>query len=179
MTGMVVVRRLLAFVLAAALVLAAVIGVIEIIAAGLGRPPWIVPGQDWADQLRDSRWDDGAVRVGLSGVLLLGLLLLVAGLRRGRPAELALASIEPGVTVTASRPSVDRTLAAAARSVPGITSATVATRRRRVRVEAWTRIRDAADLRERVDAAVRERIDALAPSRPPHLTVRIRTRESR
>lgn len=178
MTGMVVLRRLLALVLAAALLVAAVIGLVEIVAAALGQSAWIVPGQDWVNRLRSYRWDDGVVRLALSGVLLLGLLLLLTGLRRGRPAELALTSTEPGVTVTASRHSVERTLAAAARSIPGITSASVSSRRRGVRVDAWTRIRD-ADLRDRVGAAVGERIDALALSRPPRLTVRVRTKESR
>lgn len=179
MTGMRVLRRLLALVLAAALMLAAVIGLVEIVAAALGRPAWIVPGQDWANRLRGYSWDDGVVRLALSGALLLGLLLLMAGLHRSRPAELALTSTEPGVTVTASRRSVERALAATARSIPGITSAKVSSRRRGVRVDAWTRIDDAEVLRGQVDAAVRERIDALVLSRPPHLTVRVRTEESR
>jgi hypothetical protein len=179
MTGMQVFRRLLALVLAAALLLAAVIVVVEIVAAALGRPAWVVSGEDWANRLRGYRWDDGVVRLALSGVLLVGLLLLTAGLYRGRPAELALTSTEPGVVLTASRRSVDRVLAAAARSIPGITSAKVSSRRRRVRVDAWTRLREAGDLRDRVDGAVQERIDALALSRPPRLTVRVRTEESR
>lgn len=179
MIGMPVLRRLLALVLAAALALAAVIALVEIVSAALGRPAWIVAGGDWADRLRGYRWDDGAIRLVLSGVLLVGLLLLLAGLHRGRPAELPLTSTEPGVTVTASRRSVERVLAATARSIPGITSAKISSRRRSVRVDAWTRIREAGDLRDRVDAAVQERIDALGMSRPPRLTVRVRTEESR
>lgn len=177
MTGMFVLRRLLALILATALLLAAVIGLVEIITAALGRPAWIVPGGDWANRLHGYRWDDGLVRLALSGVLLVGLLLLMAGLRRGRPTELALASTEPDVTVTASRHSVERVLSAAARSVPGIASAKVSVsgRRRGVRVDASTRLRDAGDLRDRVDAAVQERIDALLLSRPPRLTVRVHT----
>jgi hypothetical protein len=179
MTGMIVLRRLLALVLATALLLGAVVGLVEIVAAALGRPAWLVPGRDWANRLHGYRWDDGLVRLALSAVLLLGLLLLLAGLHRGRPAELALTSTEPGVTVTASRRSVERALSAAARSVPGITSAKVSSRRRGVHVDAWTRIQEAGGLRDRVDAAVQERIDALTLSRPPQLTVRVRTEESR
>jgi hypothetical protein len=179
MSGMRILRRLLALVLAAALMLAAVIGLVEIVAAALGRPALIVPGQDWANRLRGYRWDDGVVRLGLSGALLLGLLLLMAGLHRGRSAELTLTSTEPGVTVTASRRGVERALAATARAIPGITSAKVSSRRRSVRVDAWTRIHDAGVLRDRVDTAVRERIDALVLARPPHLTVRVHTEESR
>jgi hypothetical protein len=179
MTGMLVLRRVLALVLATALLVAAVIGFVEIAMAALNRPPWIVPGEVWATWLRGHRWNDAVVRVGLSVVLGFGLLLLVAGVRRGRPAELALTSTEPGVTVTASRRSVERLLAAAARSIPGITSAQVSARRRGVRVNAWTRIRDAGDLRERVEAAVRESIDGLELSRRPRLKVRVRTEERR
>jgi hypothetical protein len=179
MTGVLVLRRLLALVLAAALMLGAAIGLMEIVAAALGRQAWIVPDQDWVNRLRGYRWDDGVVRLGLSGALLLGLLLLMAGLYRGRPAELALTSIEPGVTVTVSRRGVEQVLAAAARSIPGIISAKVSSRRRGVGVDAWTRIQEAGGLRDRVDAAVRERIDALLLSRPPRLTVRVRTEESR
>lgn len=179
MIGMLVLRRLLALVLAAALMLAAVIGLVEIVAAALGRPAWIVPGQDWANRLRGYRWDDGVVRLGLSGVLLLGLFLLMVGLYRGRPAELALNSIESGVTVTASRRSVERVLVAAARSIPGVTSAKVSSRRRGVHIDAWTRLHDAGVLRDRVNAAVQERIDGLSLSGPPHLSVKVRTEESR
>lgn len=179
MTGALVLRRVLALILATALLLAAVIGLVEIALAALHRPPWIVPGGDWANWLRGHRWNDGVVRVALSIVLVSGLLHLVAGLYRGSPAELALTSREPGVTVTASRRSVERLLDAVARSIPGITSARVATRRRGVRVDAWTRIHDAADLRDRVEAAVRESIGDLELSRPQRVTVRVHTEESR
>lgn len=179
MTGMLVLRRVMALVLATALLLAAVIGVVEIASAALGRPPWIIAGKDWASWLRVHRWDDGVVRAGLSVALLCGVLLLVTGLRRGRPVELTLTATQPGVTFTASRRSVERLLDAAARSIPGVTSARVSTGRRGVRVDAVTRTAAAGDLRDRVEAAVRERLDGLRLSTPPRLTLRIRTRENR
>jgi hypothetical protein len=179
MTGMLVIRRLVALVLAAALMLAAATVLVEIAAAALDRPPWIVSGDDWVNWLGEHRWDDGVIRAILSGILLSGLLLLIVGLYRGRPAELALVSAETGVTVTVSRRGVERTLTAAARSVPGITSARTSTRRRGIRVDAWTRIHDPGDLRDRVEAAVQERIGALEPRRPPQLTVRVRTEDDR
>jgi hypothetical protein len=172
------IRRLTALVLATALMLASAIGFIEIVAAALDQPAWIVPGGAWATWLSDHSWNDGPVRVALSGVLLLGLLLLVVGLYPGRRTELALASTEPGVTVAVSRRGVERTLAAAAHSIPGVTSVKASARRRRVRVDAWTRIRDTGDLRERISAAVQEHIDALAlDAPPPHPSVRIHTKE--
>jgi len=177
MTGMIVLRRVLALVLATALLVAAVICLVEIAFAALNRPPWIVPGEDWANWLRGHRWNDAVVRVGLSAVLGFGLLLVVAGVRRGRPAELALTLTEPGVTVAASRRSVERLLDGAARSIPGITSAQVSTKRRGIRVDVWTRIHDAGDLRDRVEAAMRESIGGLELSKPPRLTVRVRTEE--
>jgi len=177
MTGTLVLRRVLAFVLATALLAAAVIGLVEIALAALHRPPWVVPGADWANWLRGHHWNDGVVRAGLIVVLVVGLLILVAGVRRGRPAELALTSTEPGVTLAASRRSVERVLEAAAHSIPGITSARVSARRHGVRVDARTRVRDAGDLRDRVEAAVRESIAGLDLSRPPPLSVRVRTEE--
>jgi hypothetical protein len=55
MTGMLAIRRLVALVLAAALMLAAAIVLVEIAAAALGRPPWIVPGDDWVNWLGEHR----------------------------------------------------------------------------------------------------------------------------
>jgi hypothetical protein len=103
---------------------------------------------------------------------------MVTGLRRGRPAELPLTATQPGVTLTASRRSVERLVDAAARSIPGVTSARVSTGRRGVRVDAVTRSSQAGDLRDRVEAAVRERLDSLQLSTPLRLTLRIRTREN-
>ena len=60
----------------------------------------------------------------LGGPVLLGLLLLFLAARRGKPATLALRRRTPGVDVTASRTSVERSLAAAVSRRPGITGAT-------------------------------------------------------
>jgi hypothetical protein len=177
--AMTVLRRVLALVLAVGLLLAAVIAVVEVALAGLGRAPWIVPHDHWAGWLREQHWNSGPIRFALVVAFLIGLVVLVAGLHTGRPAALPLAGGSTGVTVTASRRSLERVLSAAAQDVDGVTTADVAAGRRVVRVQAWTRIRAADDLTGRVTAAVQDRLAALEPTRPPRLAVRVRTREGR
>jgi hypothetical protein len=159
------VTRVVCALLALALLIGSLLAIVEIAAAALGRSPVLVPHTEWAGWLRDHSWNDGIVRAVLAGLVVLGLLLLFLGLRRGKPASLALTHRTDGVDVTVSRRSVEQTLAAAAARTAGITKANASVRRRTARVRARTMARSTSGGRDAVETAVRGRLDSLGLNR--------------
>ena len=156
-----VLNRILAMLLALALLLGGLLAVVEIVLALLGRPPWLAPHPAWSSWLSEQTFATGVVRAVLIASVVLGLLLLVAALRRGRPGSLALPSGSEGVRVTASRRGIERTVSRAAQRADGVRSARVRAGRRKVRVTAVTGLREPGDLRQRVADAVDERLGEL------------------
>ncbi|SNR95092.1 hypothetical protein SAMN06893096_1015 [Geodermatophilus pulveris] len=161
---MTVLNRLLATVLALALLLGGLLAVAEIVLAALGQEPWLVPHPDWTAWLAGRTLRSAVVRAALAGAVVLGLVLLVPALRRGRPGALPLPPRVPSVRTTASRKGIERTLRAAATRPDGVRDATVRARRRTVRVRAATALRDPGDLQSRVTGAVTERLEELGLS---------------
>jgi hypothetical protein len=155
------VTRVVAVLLALALLLGSLLGVVEIVAAALDRAPALVPYPEWATWLRTHSWNDGIVTAVLGGLVLLGLLGLLLAVRRGKPATLALRSGSDGVDVTASRRGVEKSLAAAAERTAGIAGASAAVSRRTARVDARTVAPSTPGVREEVESAVRGRLDSL------------------
>ena len=116
-----VLNRVLSTLLALVL-LGGLLAVVEIVLAALGRPHWLVPHQQWSSWLAEQTFASAVVRAILIGLAVLGLLLLVAALRRGRLRALALPARADGVRVTASRRGIQRTLARAAQRPDGARS---------------------------------------------------------
>ena len=161
---MTVVNRVLATLLALALLLGGLLTVVEVVLAALGRPPWLVPHPDWTSWLTDQDLGSTVVRAALIGAVVLGLVLLVLALRRGRPGALPLPARVESVRTTASRRGIERTLRAAATRPDGVRDAQVRARRRTVRVRAATALRDPGDLQSRVTEAVSQRLEELGLS---------------
>lgn len=170
---MTVVNRVLATLLALALLLGGLLAVVEIVLAALGRQPWLVPHPGWTTWLGDQTLASGVVRAVLIGAAVLGLVLLVLALRRGRPGALPLPARVESVRTTASRRGLERTLRAAATRPDGVRDARVKARRRTVTVKAATGLRDPGDLQSRVTQAVTERLEelGLADRLRPRVTV--------
>lgn len=156
-----VLNRVLATLLALALLLGGLLAVVEIVLAALDRPSWLVPHEQWAQSLTGESFGSGVVRAVLIGVVVIGLLLLLVGLRRGRPGAIPLPARTDGVHVTASRRGLERSLATSARRADGVRSARVRVGRRTVTVRAATAVRS-GDLQQPVTAAVTERLDELS-----------------
>jgi hypothetical protein len=167
-----VVNRILAVLLALALLLGGLLAVIEIVRAQLGQAPWVVPYDEWSTWLGTQTWDTTAVRAGLIAIGVVGLLLLLAAVRRGRPAGLALRteSAPPGVRTTASRRGIEKTLESAARDLDGVNTARASVGRRRAAVRATTMPRTGASGQE-VREAVTKRLTELGLERSLRLGV--------
>jgi hypothetical protein len=197
------VNRWVAATLAAVLAAAGVITLVEIVRAASGRAPLIVDWRSWATSLGRLSWSDTGPRLVCGLLAILGLGLVVRGLRRGTPSWFAASPVVPGsvadraaarhptaertaaeapgsprttvpVTVTfVSRRGLTRALRAAALSVDGVSRAAVRVRRRTARVHVRIRPRTAADAPALVAAAVRRALDAFDLATPPLPVLRV------
>ena len=173
------VTRVVSALLALALLLGSLLVVAEIVAAALDRAPALVPYPEWTGWLRTHSWNDWIVNTVLGGLVVLGLLLLFLAFRRGKPASLALRSGSDGVDVTASRRSLEKSLAAAAARAPGIARASASVNRRTARVDARTVARSEPGVREAVESAVNGRLDSLGLERRLRTRVHLTSKDKR
>ncbi|WBB69009.1 DUF6286 domain-containing protein [Micromonospora sp. WMMD812] len=161
-------NRLATLLLATALLGAGALVVVEGLLAVAGRAPLLVDRARWARALGATRWDDPAVRASAVALILVGLAVLAAELRRWSPRRL-----DAGEGWHLHRRSVERRLAVAVRSVPGVRRARVRIRRRgaewRPRVVATG---DPA-ARPEVEFAVHQELHRLAAPRPGRIDVRL------
>ncbi len=155
------VNRVLSVLLALALFLGGLLVAVECVLAALGRPSWVIPRQQWESALTSATWDETLVRLIAVGAVVVGLLLLVAALRRGAPGTLALPTTTDGVDVRAQRRGVERSVASAARRTDGVTDAHAKASRRRVTVRAATSLRNPGDTQSAVQRAADARIAEL------------------
>ena len=159
-----VLNRVLAALLALALFLGGLLAIVEIVLTALGRRAWLVPHRQWSSWLAGQAFESGIVRAVLIGLVVLGLLLLVVGLRRGKPGAIPLPERTEGVRVTASRRGIERSLVTAARRADGVRSARAKARRRSVRVTVSTRVRPSDQVQQPATTRVTERLEELGLS---------------
>jgi hypothetical protein len=151
----------LATVLAAALFLGGLLAAVDVLLVQAGRTAFLVPTGQWAGWLRAQTFGAGIVRLICGALAVVGLLVLISALRPGRPGALRLPPRAEGITVTARRRELERTLATAATRVDGVSSARAKARRRSVRLHAATTLRQPGDLPTRVHQAVTARLNEL------------------
>ena len=168
-----VINRFAAAALAIALALVSLWGLVEIVLAQSGRPPWLLDIDETEAWLMSTPWSDALIVTIGAGLMVLGLGLVLLGLRRGRPDEVAMVSSAEAVTVAASRRSIDRALVHAAERQDGVQEASAKVGRRSARVVARTPMSNTAEVEERVSTAVRQRLDDLALASPPKPRVKI------
>ncbi|MFJ8578039.1 hypothetical protein [Micromonospora sp. NPDC093277] len=162
------VNRLATLLLAVALLAGGALVAVEALLAAFGHPGPLV--HRWYAVLTTTRWQDAPVRAVAAGVALLGLVVLVAELRRWRPTRLRLTE-DDGWHL--QRRSVERRLARAARAVPSVRRARVRLRRRG---DAWRpRVTATGDPAARADVefALRWELDRLAAPRRDPIEVRL------
>jgi hypothetical protein len=169
--------RTICIVLAAALVLAATLGIVEIVMAALGRSHVLVDAGVWDERLRTTAWEDSENMILAGLVALVGLALLalawwprrqaVVGVGDGvegvdAHAGLGAGSIDAPVAATIRRRDLEAALTRAASRVDTVTSASVSVDDDVIRVSAVTARRQGGDLRDRVQSAVTDSSHRLA-----------------
>jgi hypothetical protein len=170
------INRLLAALLSLALIAAGVLVVIEVIADRVFGKSALTHWRtlyNWADR---TSWVQGSVRVGCIVIAALGVVLLLAELRRAKPKRLPIASDLTDAAYT--RRGVAATIRSAVNDVDGINHTDVTVKRRKVKVAATTAGRQpytAQSLREPATSAAQQRLDTLELSPTPSLSVRVTT----
>jgi hypothetical protein len=173
------VNRPLAFILAAALAVAAVIVIIEVIAVAAHRGPLVLPWTTWYQWAHRTRWDQLVIQVWSAILIAIGAVILAIELKRPRVTRLPLRSRHDATDAAVTRRGLAKALRAAATGIDGISAAAVTVGRRRARVTATAaaRGRTAAEaLRQPVTQTLQERLDEMSLRHPPSLTVRVNTR---
>jgi hypothetical protein len=170
------VNRPLAFVLAAALIAAAVVIIAEVIGFAAHRSPLLVHWTTWYHWARRTRWDAFVVRVWSAVLIVIGALILILELKPSRVIRLPLRSGDDATDAAVTRRGLADMLRAATTEVDGISKAAVKVRRRRAHVTAVSAARGrhaASALTEPVTQAARSRLDQLGLRHPPRLKVNV------
>jgi hypothetical protein len=158
---MTLLNRILGALLALVLLIGGLLVAVEVLLALIGRQHWLVPHRDWSAWLDEQTWEATPVRTILVAMVVVGVLLLLVGLRRGRPAVLPLAgATASGIEVQASRRGVEMALAEVATDVEGVLDADAVAGRRHVTIKA-TVGRPTANLVEQITSQVSARLRAL------------------
>jgi hypothetical protein len=172
-----IVNRVLAAVLALALLVGGLIVAVEIVVAGFDRRPWVLPHDDWYRSARLRTWDSAPPRWIFLGLIAAGLLLLFLQLARRRPTALALT---PGaVPADVGRRSLERSLAREAAGVDGIAAAKAKVGKEKAEVVASSNRRQTDDLEPMVSQALDRRMAAVGLARPPAVRIKVQGRSDR
>jgi Family of unknown function (DUF6286) len=173
------VNRPLAFILAAALAVAAVIVIIEVIASAVHHGPLLLHWATWYRWASRTRWDQLVIQAWSAILIVIGAAILALELKPRRATRLPLRSGHDATRAAVTRRGLAGALRAAATRVDGISAAAVTVRRRRARITATAaaRGRTAAEaLRQPLTQALQDRLDGLDLRHPPHLSVRVNSR---
>ncbi len=170
-----IVNRVLAAVLALALLVGGLLVAVEIVVAAFGRDPWVVPHDRWYRSVLEHSWDDDASRWVFIGLVLAGLVLLGLQLARRRPVTLPLAA--GGAPADLGRRSMERSLVRTATSVDGVTKAKARVSAERADVLATSSRRQVDEVRPRLADAVERRVRALDLARTPQVKVQVEGRD--
>jgi hypothetical protein len=166
-------NRVLAALVALALLAAALAIAVEIPLGAARGHSTILPWDRWYESARANAWSSRSIRTFLGIVLAVGLVLLLLQLVRRRPAALALHSSREGVDVVLQRPSLEHALRRAAGGVDGVSAVTVAVDESRVRARARTNRRVLGDTEIQVRHALEDVLARYPFARTPRVDVRV------
>lgn len=171
-----VANRILCAVLALALLAGGLVVAVEIVLAGLGRRPWLVPHDGWRNWATVTTWSARSARVLFAALVVVGLALLALELWRRRPPALPLASATGDVAAELDRRSMERWLADRVERVEGVSGAQAEAGAKVVHVRADSVGGDAGVVEQRVRDAVGRHLEELALARPLRVKVDVRSR---
>src|SRR6202046_2582145 len=117
------VNRPLAFILAAALAVAAVFLIIEVIAVAANHSPLVLPWTTWYRWANRTRWDQLVIQVWSAILIAIGALILAIELKPPRVSRLPLRSRHDATHAAVTRRGLAKALRAAATGIDGIFAA--------------------------------------------------------
>ena len=172
----VLVNRVLCAVLALVTVVASLVLVAEILAAGLDRGPWLVPYDRWGGAARSSPWSDGDVRLLGAAMLGAGVAILAVQFAPRRPGALPIAPTAGGADARLDRRGAERWLAERARQVDGVMAADARITRKVATVRVRTLEPDARGVEKRVHDQLLPQLAGLRLEQLPRVDVDVQTR---
>ena len=179
MTTMRIVDRVVAGVVALALLAGGIVLVLELALQGLGRSePWVLPWDAWHREATTTSWSDPSVRVICMALVAAGLALLVLQLVRRKPAAVELQDGDGPVEVDFDRRGLEKWLEARLRRVDGVASTRVRVRRRKLLVHAESVSSDAPVVERRLRQAAEAEVAELRLARRPTLKLDVESRRS-
>ena len=170
-------NRVLAAVLALALLVGGLLVAVEIVVAAFDRRPWVLPHDHWYRSARTRSWQEAPPRWIFIGLVVTGLVLLWSQLARRRPPTLALTPA--AMPADMGRRSLERALAREAARIDGVAGARARVDGDKAEVVATTNRRLTVELQPRVTAALDRRLQSLGLARPPAVRVKVHGRGDR
>ncbi|MDP8975689.1 MAG: alkaline shock response membrane anchor protein AmaP [Actinomycetota bacterium] len=170
-----VANRALAAAVALALLVGGLLVAAEIVVAGFGAEPWLLPHDQWYRSGVDNAWSSPASRWFFVALTAAGVALLALQVARRRPEALPLRPDQPAAAVEVSRRSLERSLERAAGRVDGVASAKARVSPSRAHLSAKTDSLAGPDLEAGVAEAARKQLRALGLPEP-QITVSVRNR---
>jgi hypothetical protein len=174
-----IIDRVVAGIVALALLVGGVLVAVEIALQAAGREePWVLPWDTWYREGLDTPWSDPTVRAVCIGLLVAAVLLLALQFARRRPSALPVRPRADAVQVDLDRRGLEHWLEARLTKVGGVGTVTVRANRRKVRVRADAVSRDTAPIEHRLDEAAAREVAELDLVRPPTVDVHVRPRRA-
>lgn len=169
-----VTNRLLAGLLALALLVGGLLTAVEIAYGHATGRSLIVPWDAWFEGARDHAWSSREVRSLLLLVLAVGVLLLVLQVIRRGPQSLPVGASRGALTVEANTRSLEKAVARAVQAVDGVGRARVSFSPTEAQVHVRTSRREIGGLEQAVRRAVDARLARAGVRRPERVNVGVR-----
>ncbi len=169
-----VTNRLLAGLLALALLVGGLLAAVEIAYGNATGRPLVVPWDAWFDGARDHAWSSREVRSLLLLVLAVGVVLLVLQVVRRGPQSLPVGAPRGAVTVEANTRSLEKAVARAVQALDGVDRARVSFSPSEAQVDVRTSRREVGGLEQAARQAVDARLATAGVRRPERVNLRVR-----
>ena len=175
------INRPLAFLLAAFLLVASVLVVIEVIGYAITTKPVLVHWTTWHMWADKTKWKAGVIRFWAVAAIIAGLVLLYLELKPRPSPRIAVSSGADYVDVAITRRALTAGASNAATGVDGVRGAAVVATARKVTVSVRAAARDkttAATLKDPVNDTIREALDHLGLARAPKVRTSVTPRST-
>ena len=175
------INRPLAFLLAAFLLIASVLLIIEVVGYAITAKPVLVHWTTWYTWAGRTKWKAGVIRFWAVVLIIIGLVLLYVELKPRKVSRISIGSGDDNVDAAITRRGLTALATNAATGVDGVRAASVVASPRKITVAATAAARDktlASELTDPITDAVGTAIDHLGLAKSPKVKTRVSARSS-
>lgn len=175
------VNRVLAALLALGLIIGGLLLVVEVVAQRVGSAPVLVRWDSAYTWGNKTTWESNTLRIAFVVMAIVGLVLLIAELKRPSVHRLPVANSADNVDIAYTRRGVAGAVKGAATGVDGVRAASAVVGKRSVKVTATSSATEpsaAKSLTQSVTAAVQQQVNDLKLEPSPRVNVTMKARRS-